>query len=390
MENLRPRTVSLPLPSSWPPQSYRTYKPWYDGESDPGAVFFGSINLVNGVAFYPGSGGADDRGELTTGAAAGPSSLGANAHSPLLLASSSSSFPAATTTSTHSSNIVNVELTPVSSAAVPPGDLRARKRQTQKDRAACCRLASEQFRSRVGATLLPALEAFDPQLLLVSAGFDGHCDDFYHYLTGDDYAWLTQRLVEVMEPRGGRIVSVLEGGYSLAPLHPPPKSRGSSSSGSSSSNGSRTSSSNPKYSGNGSGSGSYNTYCEAAVAAATCTRSTRNGKKNNVISSSSGGGGSGGEAATGIHSSSLLGAAPPLTQQQLFAAAAEAGEVMAAGGVSAARQTSPSLAATVPKSVPKMASNGAAMVEPLPVFDGGLVKGVLAHVRALLDDEPLC
>ena len=107
-------------------------------------------------------------------------------------------------------------------------------------------------------------------------------------------------------------------------------------------------------------------------------------------SSSSGGGGSGGEAATGIHSSSLLGAAPPLTQQQLFAAAAEAGEVMAAGGVSAARQTSPSLAATVPKSVPKMASNGAAMVEPLPVFDGGLVKGVLAHVRALLDDEPLC
>ena len=118
MENLRPRTVSLPLPSSWPPQSYRTYKPWYDGESDPGAVFFGSINLVNGVAFYPGSGGADDRGELTTGAAAGPSSLGANAHSPLLLASSSSSFPAATTTSTHSSNIVNVELTPVSSAAV--------------------------------------------------------------------------------------------------------------------------------------------------------------------------------------------------------------------------------------------------------------------------------
>ena len=52
------------------------------------------------------------------------------------------------------------------------------------------RRSVSQFRSRVGATLLPALEAFDPQLLLVSAGFDGHCDDFYHYLTGDDYAWL--------------------------------------------------------------------------------------------------------------------------------------------------------------------------------------------------------
>ena len=51
-----------------------------------------------------------------------------------------------------------------------------------------------------------------------AAVLSGHADDFYHYLSGSDYAWLTSELVAVMAPRGGRVVSVLEGGYSTAPL----------------------------------------------------------------------------------------------------------------------------------------------------------------------------
>ncbi len=68
---------------------------------------------------------------------------------------------------------------------------------------------------------LPALEAFQPQLLLISAGFDGHRLDPLADLNldGADYAWLTARLVELAERHcGGRIVSCLEGGYSLAAL----------------------------------------------------------------------------------------------------------------------------------------------------------------------------
>ena len=44
-------------------------------------------------------------------------------------------------------------------------------------------------------------------------------DDFYHFLRADDYAWVTAELAARVLPRGGRIVSVLAGGYSL---HTPP------------------------------------------------------------------------------------------------------------------------------------------------------------------------
>ncbi len=56
------------------------------------------------------------------------------------------------------------------------------------------RLASREFRARVRASLLPRLRAFGPDLVLVSAGFDGHSLDFYHFLTERDYAWLTAEL----------------------------------------------------------------------------------------------------------------------------------------------------------------------------------------------------
>jgi len=75
----------------------------------------------------------------------------------------------------------------------------------------------EAFRSRV----LPELSNFAPDLLLISAGFDAHQDDPLARLNlvEDDFAWATYELAEVAHKcAGGRIVSLLEGGYHLTAL----------------------------------------------------------------------------------------------------------------------------------------------------------------------------
>ena len=67
----------------------------------------------------------------------------------------------------------------------------------------------------------PALRAFQPELLLVSAGFDAHSADPLASLrfSEDDYAWLTERLLEVADAYcDGRLVTTLEGGYDLTAL----------------------------------------------------------------------------------------------------------------------------------------------------------------------------
>jgi acetoin utilization deacetylase AcuC-like enzyme len=65
--------------------------------------------------------------------------------------------------------------------------------------------------------VLPRLAEFAPEMLLISAGFDAHRADPLAQLEweADDYAWLTGELLRV---GGGRVVSVLEGGYDLAAL----------------------------------------------------------------------------------------------------------------------------------------------------------------------------
>ncbi|HEU4857378.1 MAG TPA: histone deacetylase family protein [Rhodanobacteraceae bacterium] len=80
---------------------------------------------------------------------------------------------------------------------------------------------STDFRAVWEARLLPELELFRPQLVLVSAGFDADARDPLAelHLTPDDYAWITQRLVELAERHAdGRVVSTLEGGYDLDAL----------------------------------------------------------------------------------------------------------------------------------------------------------------------------
>jgi acetoin utilization deacetylase AcuC-like enzyme len=70
-------------------------------------------------------------------------------------------------------------------------------------------------------TWLPALEAFKPQMILISAGFDAHREDLLGglALVEDDYAWMTRELMKVAERFSDRrIVSMLEGGYNLDAL----------------------------------------------------------------------------------------------------------------------------------------------------------------------------
>jgi acetoin utilization deacetylase AcuC-like enzyme len=80
---------------------------------------------------------------------------------------------------------------------------------------------SYEFRELWDGALLPRLHAFKPQLVLVSAGFDAHRNDPLAdiRLQAEDYAWITERLVDVARTHaGGRLVSTLEGGYDLNAL----------------------------------------------------------------------------------------------------------------------------------------------------------------------------
>ena len=77
------------------------------------------------------------------------------------------------------------------------------------------------MREAVTGQWIPALEKFNPELILVSAGFDAHReDDMSHLLwTDQDYYWLTEQLVKVAAATcNGRIVSSLEGGYCVDAL----------------------------------------------------------------------------------------------------------------------------------------------------------------------------
>ena len=79
----------------------------------------------------------------------------------------------------------------------------------------------DEFREVVRTRWLPALEAFRPELIFISAGFDAHREDPLAGLrfTEADYAWVTRELVQVAARHAkGRIVSSLEGGYALSAL----------------------------------------------------------------------------------------------------------------------------------------------------------------------------
>ena len=77
------------------------------------------------------------------------------------------------------------------------------------------------LRQAFSAKIFPALEAFAPEIILLSAGFDGHWADPLADLrfNAKDFAWLTRETCSLAERLcAGRVVSTLEGGYDLAAL----------------------------------------------------------------------------------------------------------------------------------------------------------------------------
>ncbi len=80
---------------------------------------------------------------------------------------------------------------------------------------------SKGFRDAMERLVLPRVDAFAPQLLIISAGFDAHAADPLAgmELQTEDFAWVTGRLCDLAAKHcGGRVVSSLEGGYDLAAL----------------------------------------------------------------------------------------------------------------------------------------------------------------------------
>jgi acetoin utilization deacetylase AcuC-like enzyme len=79
----------------------------------------------------------------------------------------------------------------------------------------------EAFRAAFESRILPRLEDYRPELVIISAGFDAHVRDPLANLNlvEADFAWATQKLMDVADRHaGGRVVSVLEGGYDLQGL----------------------------------------------------------------------------------------------------------------------------------------------------------------------------
>ncbi|MFT5755834.1 MAG: acetoin utilization deacetylase AcuC-like enzyme [Alteromonadaceae bacterium] len=78
-----------------------------------------------------------------------------------------------------------------------------------------------EFRQAIKDKWLPALHKFKPQMIFISAGFDAHIEDDMSQisLTEDDYRWVTNEIKIIADQYAqGRIVSLLEGGYSLGAL----------------------------------------------------------------------------------------------------------------------------------------------------------------------------
>jgi acetoin utilization deacetylase AcuC-like enzyme len=78
--------------------------------------------------------------------------------------------------------------------------------------------AGDTFRDAYETSLLPRIETFSPDLIIISAGFDAHHRDPLGNLRlrEDDFAWITRKLMAIAARKcGGRVVSLLEGGYDL-------------------------------------------------------------------------------------------------------------------------------------------------------------------------------
>ena len=198
MRNLVPgmEQVELSTPFCSGSVSAMRFKPWLN-EDDPASVLFISSHgfgkksrvskdEASGPWFYPGSGATADHLANEKAAVAG--------------ADAEAAAPPASDDAA-SRMVCNVGLERPSLDAVPG-------------------TARNAFRNAYRDVILPRLVEFNPDLLLISAGFDAHKKDELNFgyvsLVEDDYEWVTAQLVKVANSCcEGRIVSVLEGGYSI-------------------------------------------------------------------------------------------------------------------------------------------------------------------------------
>ena len=98
---------------------------------------------------------------------------------------------------------------------------RDRRRQHRQRPARRRRPASDSFRDAFLTRVLPAIDGFRPDLIVISAGFDAHHRDPLAQLnlTEEDFDWATGQLMErAARFSGNRLVSLLEGGYDLQGL----------------------------------------------------------------------------------------------------------------------------------------------------------------------------
>jgi len=91
-------------------------------------------------------------------------------------------------------NIINLPL-----KVLGPKYLDERLKLSSKAKRQLMEESSKAFRDTVTKKLIPALTKFRPDLIMLSAGFDGHADDFYYFLSEDDYGWVTEQVAAVAE-----------------------------------------------------------------------------------------------------------------------------------------------------------------------------------------------
>jgi acetoin utilization deacetylase AcuC-like enzyme len=207
VRSLSPREVEAPLPGSWAPQRRSIWKPWLSPD-DPMEVFFASVHLHSSVcdtegrpaaaidvdAFYPETGGSS-AGEASSSKC---DLYGASESDDVSLADA---YPA---------GIVNCPLPPIE-----PTDPAKRAALTPEKRRTLCQKASEAWRSTISTNILPRLRALQPDLLVISAGFDASHYDNYYFLTESDFEWAAAELSHAARDASGhsRVLAVLEGGY---------------------------------------------------------------------------------------------------------------------------------------------------------------------------------
>lgn len=74
------------------------------------------------------------------------------------------------------------------------------------------------YRKKLTTDMIPALKSFQPEVMLLSAGFDGHSSDLMSEinLSAEGYKFISETILNLVNRYcGGRVVSVLEGGYNL-------------------------------------------------------------------------------------------------------------------------------------------------------------------------------